>query len=87
MAGVYGPRPTDRREAFSEDGFLNVDVKLASFSTRVRGRIQQVRRYRYIRVVDLAVDLAVLLVGPTKAPLQPAPAESHNMLPRSSPLT
>lgn len=42
MAGVYGPRPTERREAFSEEGHLSVDVKLASFATRTRGRIQQV---------------------------------------------
>ena len=42
MAAVYGPRPTDRREAFSEEGHLGVDVKLASFATRTRGRITQV---------------------------------------------
>jgi ribonuclease PH len=42
MAGVYGPRPTDRREAFSEEGYFSVDVKLASFATRTRGRITQV---------------------------------------------
>jgi ribonuclease PH len=44
MAAVYGPRPTDRREAFSEEGQLGVDVKLASFATRTRGRITQVQR-------------------------------------------
>ncbi len=43
MAAVYGPRPTDRREAFSEEGHLGVDVKLASFATRTRGRITQVQ--------------------------------------------
>lgn len=42
MAAVYGPRPTDRREGFSQRGFLTVDVKLASFATRERGRVQQV---------------------------------------------
>lgn len=42
MAAVYGPRPTDRREGFSQRGFLTVDVKSASFATRERGRVQQV---------------------------------------------
>lgn len=45
MAAVYGPRQTERREAFSTDGYLSVDVKLASFATRARGRITQVRIY------------------------------------------
>lgn len=41
MAAVYGPRPTERREEFSGRGHLSVDVKMASFATRIRGRIQQ----------------------------------------------
>ncbi len=43
MAAVYGPKPTERREGFSQLGLLSVDVKQASFATRERGRIQQAR--------------------------------------------
>ena len=32
----------DRKVGFSESGRLQVDVKLASFATRARGRVQQV---------------------------------------------
>lgn len=39
MMAVY---PQDRRVGFSELGRLQVDCKLAAFSTRARGKIQQV---------------------------------------------
>ena len=32
----------DRKVGFSDSGRLQVDVKLASFATRIRGRVQQV---------------------------------------------
>ncbi|KAK9827611.1 hypothetical protein WJX81_005970 [Elliptochloris bilobata] len=41
MAGVYGPRESDRREAFSNTGRLQCDVKLATLATRQRGRFGQ----------------------------------------------
>lgn len=39
--GIYGPRQSERREAWSEEGRLNVDVKLATFATRIRGIVGQ----------------------------------------------
>jgi exosome complex component MTR3 len=41
MVGVYGPRQSERREAYSESGRVNVDVKIASFATRQRGKFYQ----------------------------------------------
>lgn len=43
MVGVYGPRQSERRVEYSEQGRINVDVKLASFATRQRGIFGQVR--------------------------------------------
>mmetsp|Transcript_16434 Transcript_16434/g.49230 ORF Transcript_16434/g.49230 Transcript_16434/m.49230 type:complete len:254 (+) Transcript_16434:128-889(+) len=61
MAAVYGPRPTDRREGFSQRGFLTVDVKLASFATRERGRVQQGPAEREMsEAVGTALRAAVL---------------------------
>jgi len=34
----YGPRPSDRKTSFSEQGWLHCDVKLATFATRQRGK-------------------------------------------------
>jgi hypothetical protein len=42
MVGVYGPRQSERRVEYSEQGRINVDVKLASFATRQRGIFGQV---------------------------------------------
>ncbi|CAL5218402.1 g77 [Coccomyxa viridis] len=36
MAGVYGPRESDRRETFSEEGRLRCDIKFATFSRHTR---------------------------------------------------
>lgn len=41
MAAVYGPRPTERREVFSQRGHVAVDVKVASFSSPIRSQMQQ----------------------------------------------
>lgn len=38
MAAVYGPRPSDRKTSFSEQGRLQCDVKLATFATRQRSK-------------------------------------------------
>lgn len=43
MVGVYGPRQSERKAAFSEQGRINCDVKLATFATRQRGKFGQVR--------------------------------------------
>ena len=40
--GRYGPRESDRREAFSTTGRLQCDLKLATFATRQRGKPGQV---------------------------------------------
>ena len=40
--GLAWLRVQDRKVGFSESGRLQVDVKLASFATRARGRVQQV---------------------------------------------
>lgn len=37
MVGVYGPRQSERKAVFSEEGRINCDVKLATFATRQRG--------------------------------------------------
>ena len=34
----YGPRPSDRKTSFSEQGRLQCDVRLATFATRQRGK-------------------------------------------------
>ena len=39
----YGPRESDRREAFSDEGRLQCDVKIATFATRQRGNFGQAR--------------------------------------------
>ncbi len=39
----YGPRESDRREAFSDEGRLQCDVKIATFATRQRGSFGQAR--------------------------------------------
>jgi exosome complex component MTR3 len=42
MVGVYGPRQAERRDAaYSEEGRLAVDVKVASFGRAARGRFGQ----------------------------------------------
>ncbi|KAL3153408.1 hypothetical protein ABBQ38_011746 [Trebouxia sp. C0009 RCD-2024] len=38
MAAVYGPRPSDRKTSFSEEGRLQCDVKFATFATRQRSK-------------------------------------------------
>ena len=43
MVGVYGPRQSERRVGYSEQGRVNCDVKLASFASRQRGVFGQVR--------------------------------------------
>ena len=43
MVAVYGPRQGDRRAGYSEQGRINCDVKLATFATRQRGKLGQVR--------------------------------------------
>jgi hypothetical protein len=42
MVGVYGPRQSERKVGFSEQGRINCDVKLATFATRQRGKFGQV---------------------------------------------
>ena len=44
MVGVYGPRQSERRVAYSEQGRISCDVKLATFASRQRGVVGQVRR-------------------------------------------
>lgn len=41
MVGVYGPRQSDRRAPYSENGRVDVDLKLATFATRQRGAFHQ----------------------------------------------
>ena len=43
MVGVYGPRQSERKVGYSEQGRISVDVKLATFATRQRGVFGQVR--------------------------------------------
>jgi ribonuclease PH len=50
MVGVYGPRQSQRRQAYSEQGRLSCDVKLATFATRQRGTFGQVNNGRRIWV-------------------------------------
>ena len=38
VVAVYGPRQPDRGNTYSEEGFLECDVRLATFATRQRGR-------------------------------------------------
>lgn len=42
--GRYGPRESDRREAFSSEGRLQCDVKIASYARRERKGFGQVGR-------------------------------------------
>jgi len=42
MVGVYGPRQSERKVGYSEQGRISVDVKLATFATRQRGVFGQV---------------------------------------------
>lgn len=44
LAAVYGPKPTDARKAFSEQGSVQTSVKFASFATAERGHVSRVRR-------------------------------------------
>lgn len=62
MAAVYGPRPTDRREAFSQRGHVSVDVKVASFASRVRGRIQQTPEER-----EMSAETATALAAAVRS--------------------
>lgn len=45
MVGVYGPRQSERKVGYSEQGRISVDVKLATFATRQRGVFGQVGRH------------------------------------------
>ena len=38
VVAVYGPRQPDRGNTYSEEGFMECDVRLATFATRQRGR-------------------------------------------------
>lgn len=62
MAAVYGPRPTERRELISQRGHVAVDVKVASFATRIRGRIQQTPEER-----QMSVETATALAAAVRA--------------------
>ena len=57
MVGVYGPRQSERKVGYSEQGRISVDVKLATFATRQRGVFGQVGA-----VVDLLVLVMLLLI-------------------------
>ncbi len=74
MAGVYGPRPSERREAFSNEGTLNVDVKLASFATRARGSVRQVR---LLKSSILSLESKVLRVAELLCSCTPVRPRQH----------
>lgn len=57
MVGVYGPRQSERKVGYSEQGRISVDVKLATFATRQRGVFGQVGA-----VVDILVLVMLLLI-------------------------
>lgn len=43
LAAVYGPKPSDVRTAFSDQGSIQANVKFASFATAERGHVSRVR--------------------------------------------
>lgn len=57
MVGVYGPRQSERKVGYSEQGRISVDVKLATFATRQRGVFGQVGA-----VVGILVLVMLLLI-------------------------
>lgn len=61
MAAVYGPRPSDRKTSFSEQGRLQCDVRLATFATRQRskGLAQSADERDISAVVQAALEAAV----------------------------
>lgn len=62
MVGVYGPRQSERREAYSEMGRVACDVKLATFATRQRGRVHQSPEEREMSaIMQTALEGAVAL--------------------------
>jgi exosome complex component MTR3 len=62
MVGVYGPRQSERREAFADAGRISCDVKLATFATRQRGRLHQTPDERELSAaVQTALEGAVAL--------------------------
>lgn len=70
MVGVYGPRQSDKRFIWSEQGRLQVDVKLASFSTRQRGRPGQSPQEKDLSLqATAALESAVFLDTFPKAAL------------------
>ncbi|KAK9824136.1 hypothetical protein WJX72_008040 [[Myrmecia] bisecta] len=61
MVGVYGPRQSARATAFSEQGRVQCDVKLASFATRQRRRFGQSTDERELSgLLATALEAAVL---------------------------
>lgn len=70
IVGVYGPRQSDRREAFREKGHISVDMKLASFATRQRGTFRQTPEEREMSaLVETALEAVVLAENFPKAVL------------------
>ncbi|KAI3434620.1 hypothetical protein D9Q98_002687 [Chlorella vulgaris] len=68
MVGVYGPRQSERRVEYSEQGRINVDVKLASFATRQRGIFGQSPEERELSAgVQAALEAAADLASFPKA--------------------
>ncbi|EFN57324.1 hypothetical protein CHLNCDRAFT_21722, partial [Chlorella variabilis] len=60
MVGVYGPRQSERRVGYSEQGRVNCDVKLASFASRQRGQSAEERELSAAlqTALEAAADLA-----------------------------
>jgi ribonuclease PH len=77
----YGPRESDRREAFSEQGRLQCDVKVATFATRRRGNFGQARPCA-IRARALRARLAPRSAGDRQAWW---PRSSRQVLARARP--
>jgi exosome complex component MTR3 len=70
MVGVYGPRQSDRREAYREHGKINCDAKFTSFAGRQRGRFAQSPEERELSASILtALEGVVILENFPKAVL------------------
>ncbi|CAL8463888.1 g3423 [Coccomyxa elongata] len=62
MVGVYGPRESERREAFSTEGRLQCDVKIASYARRERKGFGQNDEERELSAqMQTALEAAVRL--------------------------
>ncbi|KAI7841766.1 hypothetical protein COHA_004632 [Chlorella ohadii] len=68
MVGVYGPRQSERKVGYSEQGRISVDVKLATFATRQRGVFGQTPEERELSaLLATALEAATNLASFPKA--------------------